>query len=329
VSAKKIKSILTYTVFIGLGAGLLFLAFRETEWDKLLADMQEANLSFLGISFLMGFYAYIARGLRWNLMLKVMGHPPKRTWSTIHSIALGYFSNLAIPRSGEVFRCTAMYRAESVPVDRLLGTVLLERLVDLLMLILVFALGFITNFSNMQRLLNDVESGSMQFPGWIIPAGIILLAVGLLILRLMRNHPLLLKVRTFIIGMLEGLRAFQKLNTQQRFIFIVHTIQIWLMYFLMVYVVFFALPATQHLGISEGLFLMVVGGLGMVIPTPGGVGSYHFLVMTGLFFLGVEKTDGLSFATVVHGTQLVMTIVAGIVGFIFLARVQNRSIDNG
>lgn len=320
MAAQKLKALLSYTLFVAMGLGLLFLAFRETEWQKLISDLRNAKIPYLVLSATLGYYAYVARGWRWNLMLSAMGHPPRKSWHSIHSIALGYFSNLAIPRSGEVFRCTVMYRAEDVPVNRLLGTVILERLFDFLMLILVFGLGFLTNLSHMKELLSDVQTGSMQIPIWIPAIAILLLLSFIILLRTLKNNPLVLKIRSFIKGLLEGLRAFQILNKRQKLIFIFQTLQIWMMYFLMVYVVFFALPATAHLGLSDGLFLMIVGGLGMIIPTPGGIGAYHYLVMTGLFFLGVEKTDGLSFATVVHTTQLILTIAAGMIGFVIMGK---------
>jgi uncharacterized protein (TIRG00374 family) len=325
VAAPKLKALLSYTLFVALGLGLLYLAFRETEWEKLISDLKEAKILYLIFSAAFGYYAYIARGTRWNLMLGVMGHPPQNKWSSIHSIALGYFSNLAIPRSGEVFRCTAMYRAEGVAVNRLLGTVILERLFDFLMLILIFGLGFITNLSHMKELFQDMQTDSLQIPLWVPIVALVLFKLALMLLRIFKANPLVLKIREFIKGLLEGLRAFQILNTKQKSIFIFQTLQIWTMYFLMVYIVFFALPATAHLGLSDGLFLMIVGGLGMIIPTPGGIGSYHYLVMTGLFFLGVEKTDGLSFATVVHTTQLILTIGAGIIAFLVMGKASSKT----
>jgi glycosyltransferase 2 family protein len=320
VAIQKLKILLSYTLFVAMGLGLLFLAFRETEWQKLISDFRIAKIPYLVISAALGYYAYVARGWRWNLMLSAMGHPPRKSWHSIHSIALGYFSNLVIPRSGEVFRCTVMYRAEGLAVNRLLGTVILERLFDFLMLILVFGLGFLTNLSHMKELLSNVQTGSMQIPIWIPTIAILFLLGFIIFLRTLKTNPLVLKIRSFIKGLLEGLRAFQILNKRQKLIFIFQTLQIWTMYFLMVYVVFFALPATAHLGLSDGLFLMIVGGLGMIIPTPGGIGGYHYLVMTGLFFLGVEKNDGLSFATVVHTTQLILTIAAGIIGFFIMGK---------
>ncbi|MCC5916849.1 MAG: flippase-like domain-containing protein [Cryomorphaceae bacterium] len=328
MAAPRLKSIITYIVFVIIGGGLFYLAFRQTEWSQLWDDVRKAKVQYLVLSAILGFYAYVARGIRWSMLLKSMKFPIKSNWSAIHSISLGYFSNMAIPRSGELFRCTALYRAEKIPVDRLVGTVILERIVDFFMLFIVFALGFITNVKHMKALLGDyavLPDSFGLFEGVLLIVVILVLIGGaFLILRLLRNHPIMVKVRHFVVGVGEGVKSFKKLSIRQRWLFLSYTIQIWLMYFLMVYVVFFALESTSHLGVSDGLFIMVVGGLGMVIPSPGGIGSYHFLVMTGLVFLGVEAAIGMSFATIVHTTQLIMGIVAGLVGFLYLARLKHQ-----
>lgn len=321
------RSILTYSIFVGIGAVLFYLAFRHTEWAKLRNDFAQANWYILLLSAALGFYAYVARGFRWNLLLRSMDFQVRSPWSAVHGIALGYFSNLVIPRSGELFRCTAMHRAERIPVNQLLGTVILERLVDLMMLILVFVLGFITNWSHMLAFFDARGSSpDASFPWMWVLVLVTLFAVFIFIIRHYRHHPFFTRIRSFLRGVMEGVRSFRTLSPAHRWRFVFYTLQIWLMYFFMVYVVFFAIDSTMHLTLSDGLFLMVVGSLGMVIPTPGGIGSYHFLMMTGLAFLGVDKSDGMSFGTIVHSTQLIMTLAAGVVGFLYLAYVEKKRI---
>lgn len=317
-----------YTLFVGIALGLFYLAFRHTEWAKLRDDFNDANWSILLLSAALGFYAYVARGFRWNLLLRSMAFNIQSPWSAVHGIALGYFSNLLIPRSGELFRCTAMHRAERIPVDRLLGTVILERLVDLIMLAMVFVLGFLTNWSHMLAFFNARGSSSdASLPwGWILLV-LVVLVVIFAVLRHFRYHSFFTRIRSFLRGVLEGLRSFRSLSLAQRWRFVFYTLQIWAMYFFMVYVVFFAIDSTNHLTLSDGLFLMVVGSLGMIIPTPGGIGSYHFLMMTGLAFLGVDKSDGMSFGTIVHSTQMVMTVLAGLLGFLYLGYREKRNAD--
>ncbi|MCH8545583.1 MAG: flippase-like domain-containing protein [Cryomorphaceae bacterium] len=318
------RAFLTYALFLGLGGVLFYLAFRHTEWTTLINDFRSVRWPYLIISALMGYYAYVARGFRWNMLLHSMNYSMRSKWSAVHGIALGYFSNLVIPRSGEVFRCTAMYRAEDIPVNKLLGTVILERLVDLMMLALLFFLGFVTNWSHMVAMFSKNVDAKWEFPWGLAVVGLVVLLAVVLVVRRFQHNPLLLRIRNFIKGISEGLRSFKQLSVKQRWKFVFYTFQIWIMYFLMVYIVFFALDSTTHLTLSDGVFLMVAGSLGMVIPTPGGIGSYHFLMMTGLAFLGVDKSDGMSFGTIVHTTQLAMTLLAGLVGFLYLAKVEKK-----
>jgi hypothetical protein len=131
-------------------------------------------------------------------------------------------------------------------------------------------------------------------------------------------------VREFWNGFKEGFKALSQLKSKGAFV--AHTLFIWVMYYLMIYVVFFALPATENIDLSSGLFIMIVGGLGMVIPSPGGIGSYHYLVMLGMGVLGISATDGVSFATLVHSGQFVMTILSGLVAvlFIYIEKRKNK-----
>lgn len=327
MAKSKPRAFLTYALFLGLGGLLFYLAFRHTEWATLINDFRSVRWPYLIVSALMGYYAYVARGFRWNMLLNSMNYNIRSKWSAVHGIALGYFSNLIIPRSGEVFRCTAMYRAEDIPVNKLLGTVILERLVDLMMLGLLFFLGFVTNWSNMVAMFSQNSESQHEFPWLIVIIGVLALLIAVLIIRRYQHNPLLLRIRNFLKGINEGLRSFKQLSKRQRWQFVFYTFQIWIMYFLMVYIVFFALNSTSHLTLSDGVFLMVAGSLGMVIPTPGGIGSYHFLMMTGLAFLGVDKSDGMSFGTIVHTTQLVMTLLAGVLGFLYLASVEKKRVN--
>jgi uncharacterized membrane protein YbhN (UPF0104 family) len=140
--------------------------------------------------------------------------------------------------------------------------------------------------------------------------------------RKIQASPLFNKVRDLWNGFKEGFASLSKV--EHKWAFYGHTAFIWIMYFLMIYAVFYALPVTENIGISNGLFIMVAGGMGMVVPAPGGVGSYHYLVMLAMGVLGISEADGLSFATLVHGGQLIMTIIAGIIAMPMLFRARRK-----
>lgn len=325
----RLKNILKYLFFLALGGFFLYLALRKTDFEKLAYDFAHAKYSYVIISMLMGYAAFISRGLRWNLLLEPLGKKAK-TWNAIHAISIGYLANAAVPRAGEVARCTALKSTDNIPVNRLFGTVVLERAIDSLMLLSLMVLTVILEFSNFIAFFDSAFEGkdpSSSANSWIWKVAVALVFVGFVVVAyFMRERfqhlPLYSKVRDFWHGFKEGFRSLGKVKN--KWAFFGHTIFIWGMYYLMIYVVVFALPATENIDPSSGLFLMIVGGLGMVVPSPGGIGSYHYLVMLGMGVLGIASADGVSFATLVHGGQFVMTLLAG--GFAALFVYRQRKI---
>ncbi len=325
----RLKSTLKYILFLGIGGVLFYLAFRNTEFEKLLEDFRKANYWYILASMGMGFLAFVSRGIRWTMLLAPLGKAPG-TWHSIHSVSIGYFSNLLVPRAGELARCTALNRVDKIPVNRLFGTVILERVVDFIMLILLILLTLVMKFDELMSFFDtalvsqeetDGSSGTLLK---VIVGGAVLVVLFLIYLMRARfSHlPIYHKVREFWWGIKDGLKSISKLKS--KWPFILHTVFIWSMYYLMVYICFFAMDATDHLSASDGLFIVIVAGLGMVVPTPGGIGAYHYLVMLGLGVLGVSNDDGVSFATLVHTGQLVMTIIAGIIAISVLARARSQ-----
>jgi len=309
---------------------LFYLAFRNTEFEKLARDFRRADYTYILLSIIMGYLAFVSRGMRWVLLLEPLGKKPK-TWHAIHAVSVGYFANFLVPRAGELARCTALHQTDDIPVNRLFGTVILERVIDFIMLLGLLLLTFILEFENLQKLFDTafaVETDTTNdSTGLYIKIAIAVAGVtGIVLLYLLREKfmhlPVYQKVRDFWQGIKEGLKSISQLKSKTPFI--LHTIFIWLMYYLMVYICVFSLDATKDLSPSSGLFVMIAAGFGMVVPTPGGIGSYHYLVMLGLGVLGVASDDGVSFATLVHTGQLVMTIIAGLLAFTVLSRARAR-----
>lgn len=322
-----LKSFLKYLVFAGIGGLFLYLAFRKTDWDKMLADFARADYLYVVLSMLMGYAAFISRGIRWNLLLEPLGQKAN-TWNSIHAIAVGYFANALVPRAGEVARCTALHSTDKIPVNRLFGTVVLERVIDGFFLLFLMLLTLILQFSNLQAFFaeafkaNPGEESSI-WPKLLIGAALLLLILLLTVFRKrLQNLPFYAKVRDLWQGFKEGFRSLSKV--ENKWAFYGHTLFIWIMYYLMIYVVVFALPATSDIDLATGLFVMIAGGLGMIVPSPGGIGSYHYLVMLALSVVGISETEGLSFATLVHGGQLVMTLLGGAISLAFIYRARQK-----
>lgn len=320
---KNLKSALQYIAFTGIGGLLLYFTYKDTPLSELWDQITQAKWWIIAISFIMGYLAIISRGLRWNLLLEPMEYRAK-AWHCIHSVSFGYFANTFVPRSGEVARCVALNQTDDVPVDRLIGTVIMERIVDSCMLLIFLSLAVFSHLDAFARLMEftDVGDGSGVLKLLMIGGGVVvfLLALFLLLRKHLMKSKLVNKVLGFLMGMKDGLQSLFKMK--RRAAFLGHTFFIWGMYYLMAYIVFFALPDTRHLSMLDGLFIVVAGGLGMVFPSPGGTGSYQYAVMLGFIALGLSEQIGVLFGTIVWATQTIMILSTGLVASLalFLAR---------
>ena len=257
---------LTTLVFFGIGLGLFWLAMQGVEDPEALKrDMRSAQWWGIAASFVMGYLAIVSRGLRWNLLLAPMGHHPSPARS-VHAVAFSYFANAFVPRSGEVARCAALNQTDDIPVDQLLGTVITERVVDFLMLFGLVAFALLTNLDAFLALMQEAQLPAMPT---LIGAGVAGLAgCGALwwISQQQGRSGLLGKMAGFLQGIGTGIRSV--LAMEKRGLFLFHTLFIWVMYFLMSYVLFKAIPAVSALGLTDAVLVMVAGGFGMVLPAP-------------------------------------------------------------
>ena len=313
---------LTTLVFFGIGLGLFWLAMQGVEDPEALKrDMRSAQWWGIAASFVMGYLAIVSRGLRWNLLLAPMGHRPSPARS-VHAVAFSYFANAFVPRSGEVARCAALNQTDDIPVDQLLGTVITERVVDFLMLFGLVAFALLTNLDAFLALMQEAQLPAMPT---LIGAGVAGLAgCGFLwwISQQQGRSGLLGKMAGFLQGIGTGIRSV--LAMEKRGLFLFHTLFIWVMYFLMSYVLFKAIPAVSALGLTDAVLVMVAGGFGMVLPAPGGIGSYHWAVSLGFAAVGFSGDVGFAVANVVWLTQTAMIVLTGGLGYLmlFLHRMQ-------
>ncbi len=319
------KNILKYTLFIAIAVALLYFAFKGTDFNELVEHLKSANYTWVIISILMGYAAVISRGYRWLMLLEPLGYKP-RLWSSIHAVSFGYMFNIFVPRGGELGRCGVMSRAEKIPVDKLFGTVILERVIDFIFLIGIMATAFLLNINNFLGMFEVeivdpvamTEEASDHTAKYILGTTALLFLVLFLVFRKrIINHPKFEVVRNFWYGLKEGFASIKKLKN--KWAFIAHSVFIWAIYYFMVYICFFSLPETSHLTISDGFFIMVAASLGIVIPAPGGMGSYHYLVTLAMVVLAIDKSIGFTFATIVHTSQTIMLLSAGLIGLIYFS----------
>lgn len=333
---KKALSIFRNLLLLAIAGLLLWWSFRGVDLRATLSEFSEIRWGWLLLSVVASLIAFLSRAERWRLLMRPLGYHPGLGVTSL-SLMTGYLANLALPRLGEVTRCGSLSRATGVPFDRLLGTVIVERVIDVLSLaacMLGTALlererlgGFLHD--NLFGPLGEKLSGLFGNPFvWAT-----LVAVTLFIIWWKRRSRaagtpkagFLQRLTGMLQGILEGFRSVRKLDRPWAFLF--HTVLIWVMYFLMSYTCFFALPATDQLSPAAGLFVLVVGGMGMSAPVQGGIGAYHLLVSRGLMLYGLTQTHGLAFATLMHTSQTLVVLVLGSICFGILVFMQRKQVD--
>ena len=301
-----------YFFFLFLGIGLMYLAFKNQSPEALIAQLKNVNYFWVGISMFFGFIAIVSRGLRWVILLQNLSFSVNKL-NSVYAVAIGYFTNIAIPRAGEITRCTSLNQTEGVPVDKLFGTIILERAIDLIILISLVLLVLILKFELFLEFIAFIFEGQTINIWSIISVGLITIAtlifLFVLIKMILKKSAIYIKIKTFVIGMKDGFKSINGLKNKSGFW--AHTFIIWLMYLLMTYVCFFSIEATRMLNIADGLYTMVIGGFGMVAPVQGGIGAYHYIVNVGLMILDVSEDSALLFASVVHTAQTLMTLSVG------------------
>jgi len=335
---KTLIQILKFFGFLAVGILLLWLAFRTVNFSKLRDDLIGADYSWILLSLLFGFIAYLSRARRWVILIKPLGHHPG-FWNTFHSLMLGYLANLALPRVGEITRCLALGKKEKIPVDQLLGTVVVERTIDLFSLLTIMVALLLTSGSSIKEYLNKAiiipfrekvlsVFGSVWIR-WALLIVLFLVTLWLLVKykRELRRIRFFSKMFDIARGVLNGLKTILKLKNNKEFIF--HTVFIWLNYALMTWVVVFSLESTSHLSFWNSIFILVIGGLAMSAPVQGGMGAFHYFVSRGIAFVEeVSIEDASAYAILTHESQLILVLILGAVAFYMLYRKNRKTAEN-
>ena len=320
---KKLLSFLKYAFLLGMSAFLMWYALKELDFQKMWVELQNANYTWVGVSLLMGVAAYISRAYRWHMQIKPTGHTPSLL-HTYRAMMVGYLANLVLPRMGEVVRCSMLKRSDDVPIHTGFGTVIAERFIDMVMLLIAVGLTFLVEFNRIRdfflNFFSDKYTGleqtinSLYWVFWVfLGSGIIVLIVGLKYLSRLKESLYFQKAVSFVKGMLQGVFSITKLDNQVAFWG--HTVFVWVMYYAMSLVVFMAMPATSNLGWGAGLSVLVIGSLGMAAPVQGGVGVYHLLVQSTLLLYGIPKEEGMAYALLVHTSQTLLVVLMGVISF--------------
>jgi glycosyltransferase 2 family protein len=329
-----IVQVIKFTAFFAAGIILLWLAFRNIDISRLAADLKEAKYSWLLFSIFFGVLAYISRARRWVLLIHPLGFKPSLR-NSFYSLMTGYLANLALPRVGEITRCVALGKKEKIPVDKLIGTVVVERTIDFLSLLLIMVMLIFTSSEDIGLFLNESILVPMQ-QKFITIFGVTWLMWGILFLLFLASFSLLIiyrhTLRRFRIlakffdagrGIIKGMKTITNLKSKWEFIF--HTVFIWINYTLMTWVVVFSLESTSHLTLGDSIFLLVIGGLAMSAPVQSGLGAFHYIISRGLYIVkDIAIEDGLVYALLAHESQLIFIAIVGTISFFIIFRKEPR-----
>jgi len=317
--ANWVKKTVQYILFLGIGVALLYLTFKNVNPIDLWNNLREVPVSGLLLVVAIGFIAIIFRGLRWVQMLQSLGYEVKGT-RAIAAVAFSYLVNLVTPRVGEVARCTALHKTDHVPIDKLVGTVVLERVVDTLLFAVVTLSTVVISGDELRDFMTQsgAQIPELSMAGTLSIVAVLVAVLGLVLFtrKIWMQWSIALKIAGFATGMITGLRSLRTVNNKPLFWF--YSIGIWTCYVVTIAVGFTIVEGVHGIGVEQAFFVSVAAGLGFVIPVPGGIGAYHYLVSKALVVLGLSPFIGTSFATLIHSSQSLMFVFTGALGFVFL-----------
>ena len=324
---KKILSLLQYIFFLGLGVFLVWWSVRKIEakdWEDIKNSVINAKYWLVIPVIASLLLSHFSRAIRWRILMQPLGYNT-RISNTYLAILIGYMANLAVPRLGEILKCTILARYEKVPADKLIGTIVAERAFDVICLVVVIAATVLLQFDVIGGYINEllgsaIESKTKQLTPrkLIVIIAIILAIIGLawFFFKRFSHTSFIQKIKKILRGIWDGLISVRYLKNKGWFIF--HTVFIWLMYLLSVQLGMFALKETQGFGIKESLSVLSTGSIALVIPTPGGIGFYPVFVQQTMVLYGVKESIGFAFGGLLWSVQFFQMLLSGFVALILL-----------
>lgn len=334
---KRTKSVIQFVVLLGVGILLTWLSLNSVwgERDKIFSSFQSADYFWVFISVLISAFSHFLRAYRWNYLLKPAGYSVKLT-NSIGAVLVGYFANYGLPRMGEITRCTMVTRYDKVPFEVAFGTVITERIIDTLLLLVIFVLTLFAQFSELSTLAADYifVPLSKKFDAMsenpvklaVLICILLVVVVAFFLVRKRIGRMLTGKFGNIIKGFGKGLGSVK--NIEHKFQFIVLSVAIWASYFYSLYFSLKAFDGTSHLGQSASLVLLLFGTFGVVF-SPGGLGAYQ-AILTGLLIstYHVEKIPAVAMPWMSWTSQFILIVVLGILSLIVLPIInKNRTAD--
>ena len=333
-----VRNIIQYTLIL-LATGLLIwfslsgihVEGNGNKWDYLVGAWKQAHKGWLLAMAAIMIFSHWLRAIRWRILLEPVGYRPSARDSFL-SVMVAYLVNLAIPRGGEVSRCYNLYKLDKTPVEISFGTVVVERIVDLICLVLLIALSFIAESQKLFAFIATLPIGAGTGGSRLTTLLIVVVVLALISLALYVFIKRSQRFKNFInktwSGFKGGLTSVFLLKN--KWPFIICSLVIWALYFFMSYAVILAFPSTAELGVHAVLSLFAIGAIAMAVPLPGGAGSYHVLVPQGLFFLyNIPRADAVAFTFIFHGWQTAVLVLVGAISLIATSMLVKKDSKGG
>lgn len=329
---KRIKTILQFIIFLSLGIFLIWFStksFTANEINKVKQLVFNAKPIIIVPCILILVLSHYIRAIRWKMLIKPLGKSPG-TLNVFLAVLTGFFFNLLFPRLGEVMKCTLLGKYEKIPVDNLIGTMVAERVLDLICLFLVIFLAISTQIDLVggyaKELFDQILSKLNASPTAILLMVMIFISLAVIFYVIYiktRHSSFIIKIKNWMKGIIEGLVSVRQVENKPMFIF--YTLAIWFLYLASIRVGFYAMQDLVHLGWVPSLSILTFGSFAM-IATQGGIGAYQFAVQKTLLLYGAKEVSGLAFGWLLWSVQTVMLFITGPISLILLFTLNKKSV---
>jgi len=310
-------------VFLALAVLLLWLSFRDIDFKDLWAVLRKADYWWLLPAAIVSILSFWIRARRWILLIEPLGYKA-RLINAYHSVVAGYFANIIFPRLGEVTKCASLSTKEKIPFDRLVGTMLVERTIDILTVLVLLGITLLAGSTMAGSFLSEnvftpASEKLSSSIGLLLVIAILLVGLAILAIVLyfrlrprLSVRPFFSRIYSFTDGIIDGLKSIARLK--RRWEFILLTVALWIAYFFMTYFPLLCLSSTSELGLGAAMFILVIGSFGMAAPVQGGLGAYHWIISRGLLVAyAIPLEEGLAYATLTHESQFLLIALFGVI----------------
>ncbi len=307
-----INTILKISFSLGLGILIFWYVYRDENMVDLMNNIKQANMFWIILPLFVALLSHFLRAVRWKMLIDPLGKKVN-IWNIYGAVMAGYCINYLVPRAGEIARCGLVKKYEGVPFTELIGTLIVDRSVDIIVELIFIAMTVLLQYNEIMAFADSYHLTETLYNLlfnpilWLILAALV--AIPFIFRKKIMASSFFAKIKELGLNVLNGLKSVLKL--EHKGLFILYSFLIFVCYYFMFYLCFYAFDFTENLSMLCGLSAFIMGSLGIIAPVQGGLGAWHFMVINTLILYGVAESDAQSFALLVHGSQTIMLISVG------------------